>query len=95
MKPFLNGRRVWVFLVWVLTVSSARGDLPATREEFLRIDRVWDLELNLTPEAWEAMEPRPGTMNPEGFRPGRDPGGPGPENLGPGPNRPHLSLIHI
>ena len=90
MKPFLNGRRVWVLLVWVLTVSSVQGDLPATREEFLRIDRVWDLELNLTPEAWEAMEPRPGAMNPEGFRPGRDPGGPGPENRDPGPNRPHI-----
>ena len=71
-------------------MSSVQGDLPATREEFLRIDRVWDLELNLTPEAWEAMEPRPGTMNPEGFRPGRDQGGPGPENRDPGPNRPHI-----
>jgi hypothetical protein len=57
MKPFLNDRRVWVLLMWVLTVSSARGDLPATREEFLRIDRVWDLELNLTPEAWDATAP--------------------------------------
>ena len=65
MKPFLNARRVWVLLVWVFTVSIVRGDLPSTREEFLRIDRVWDLELNLTPEAWEAMEPRPGAMNPE------------------------------
>ena len=57
MKPFLNDRRVWVLLVWVFTVSSVQGDLPSTREEFLRIDRVWDWELNLTPEAWEATAP--------------------------------------
>lgn len=62
-----------------------------TGERLFDPDRVWDLHLTFTPEAWDAMEPK-GGPGPFGGPPG--PGGPGAPGSGgsalPGPGTPSL-----
>ncbi len=66
---FIYAHRCWALLVCLLSTLAARTEIPASAGEFLRMDHVWEVELELTPADWQAMEP----PRPEAFR------GPNPE----------------
>lgn len=88
MFPALHRRLLSLLVVALPSLSGIHADLPSTRDEFLRIDRVWDLEMELPPGAWEAMEPRPIRPPQRRPRPDSDFGPSGPEAPGPDWNRP-------
>ena len=60
---FIDRRRPWALLWWLLSAWAARAELPASPEEFLRIDRVWEVEVELTPDDWQTMEPSRGEVS--------------------------------
>lgn len=69
MFPALHCRLLSLLVVALLSVSGIQADLPSTRDEFLRIDRVWDLEMELPPELGKRWNPDRSVLHSDGHGP--------------------------